>query len=67
MAPSAVEVETVTVPDVSTLKLQAAAGPYKELAATRFDAESEAGLKGHKAAKVRGTLPGRVPDWTDRR
>ncbi|EAQ88322.1 hypothetical protein CHGG_04941 [Chaetomium globosum CBS 148.51] len=50
MAPSAVEVETVTVPDVTTLKLQAA-GPYKELAATKYDAEGEAGLKGHKAAK----------------
>lgn len=53
MAPSAVETETVTVPDVSTLKLQAAySGPYKELASARFDAETEAGLKGHKAAKV---------------
>lgn len=51
MAPSAVEVETVTLPDVTTLKLQAA-GPYKELAATKYDAEGEAGLKGHKAAKV---------------
>ena len=54
MAPSAVEVETVTVPDVTTLKLQAA-GPYKELAATKYDAEGEAGLKGHKAAKVGST------------
>jgi sulfonate dioxygenase len=51
MAPSAVEVETTTVPDVATLKLQA--GPYKELAATKYDRDAEAGLKGHKAAKVR--------------
>ncbi|KAL2177088.1 uncharacterized protein P884DRAFT_329905 [Thermothelomyces heterothallicus CBS 202.75] len=59
MAPSAVETETVTVPDVSTLKLQAVAGPYKELAATRYDAEAEAGLKGHKAAKY----PHYLPTW----
>lgn len=54
MAPSAVEVETVQVPDVSTLKLKAAAlnSPYKELAASKFDSDAEAGLKGHKAAKV---------------
>ncbi|KAH6631523.1 hypothetical protein F5144DRAFT_221076 [Chaetomium tenue] len=58
MAPSAVEVETVTVPDVTTLKLQAA-GPYKELAATKYDAEGEAGLKGHKAAKY----PHYLPTW----
>jgi sulfonate dioxygenase len=54
MAPSAVEVETTTVPDVATLKLQA--GPYKELAATKYDRDAEAGLKGHKAAKVRSSL-----------
>ncbi|KAK4139162.1 uncharacterized protein C8A04DRAFT_16104 [Dichotomopilus funicola] len=60
MAPSAVETETVTVPDVSKLKLQAAySGPYKELAVARFDAEAEAGLKGHKAAKY----PNYLPTW----
>jgi sulfonate dioxygenase len=54
MAPSAVEVETsTTVPDVATLKLQAShSGPYKELAATKYDADGEAGRKGHSAAKV---------------
>jgi hypothetical protein len=53
MAPSAVEVETVQVPDVSTLKLKPTLNsPYKELAATKFDSDAEAGLKGHKAAKV---------------
>ncbi|KAH6856868.1 hypothetical protein B0I37DRAFT_303819 [Chaetomium sp. MPI-CAGE-AT-0009] len=59
MAPSAVEVETTTsVPDVVTLKLQAA-GPYKELAATEYDADVEAGLKGHEAAKY----PHYLPTW----
>jgi sulfonate dioxygenase len=57
MAPSAVEVETTTVPDVATLKLQA--GPYKELAATKYDRDAEAGLKGHKAAKY----PHYLPTW----
>lgn len=53
MAPAAVEVHTATVPDVATLKLQASHnGPYKELAANKYDAEAEAGLKGHKPAKV---------------
>jgi sulfonate dioxygenase len=59
MAPSAVEVETTTTaPDVVTLKLQAA-GPYKELAATEYDADGEAGLKGHEAAKY----PNYLPTW----
>lgn len=58
MAPSAVEVQAtaapVTVPaELAALKLQAAQnGPYKELAAVKYDAEAEAGLKGHKPAKV---------------
>jgi hypothetical protein len=53
MAPSATTVETTTVPDVATLKLQAAhRSPYKELAADKFDPAAEAGLKDHKAAKV---------------
>jgi sulfonate dioxygenase len=55
MAPSAVEVQTstTTVPDLATLRLQAPhSSPYKELAANKVDAEAEAGLKGHKAAKV---------------
>lgn len=53
MAPSAVEVETTTVPDVAALKLQTAIrGPYKELAASKYDPDAEAGLKAHKAAKV---------------
>ncbi|KAK4034018.1 hypothetical protein C8A01DRAFT_19102 [Parachaetomium inaequale] len=60
MAPSAVEVETTTVPDVATLKLQAShSGPYKELAATKYDADGEAGLKGHSAAKY----PHYLPTW----
>ncbi|KAK3903286.1 putative alpha-ketoglutarate-dependent sulfonate dioxygenase [Staphylotrichum tortipilum] len=59
MAPSAVEVETPVVPDISALKLQALSGPYKELAATKFDADAEAGLKGHKAAKH----PAYLPTW----
>ncbi|KAK3292163.1 uncharacterized protein B0H64DRAFT_222864 [Chaetomium fimeti] len=58
MAPSAVEVETTTVPNLATLKLQAA-GPYKELAATKYDADGEAGLKGHEAAKY----PHYLPTW----
>ena len=58
MAPSAVEVETTTVPDVAKLKLQAShSGPYKELAATKYDADGEAGLKGHSAAKVSTSSP----------
>ncbi len=55
MAPSAVEVETQAVPDVSTLKIKAVpvvTGAYKEFAAPRFDPAAEAGLKGHAAAKV---------------
>ena len=52
MAPSAVEVETVTVPDVSALKLQSLSGQYKEFVAGKFDPEAEAGQKGHAAAKV---------------
>jgi sulfonate dioxygenase len=52
MATSAVEVQTATVPDVATLKLEATlSGPYKELAA-KYDPDAEAGLKSHKAAKV---------------
>ncbi|KXX76770.1 Alpha-ketoglutarate-dependent sulfonate dioxygenase [Madurella mycetomatis] len=60
MAPSAVEVQTITAPvsDVATLKIQASpSGPYKELAATKYDADAEAGLKGHKAAKVTRPVP----------
>ena len=52
MAPSAVEVETITVPDVSALKLQSLGGQYKEFVAGKFDPAAEAGLKGHAAAKV---------------
>ncbi|KAK4158068.1 hypothetical protein C8A00DRAFT_39620 [Chaetomidium leptoderma] len=61
MAPSAVEVEPITVPDVATLKLQAVShsGPYKELAATKYDPDAEAGLKGHDAAKY----PDYLPTW----
>ncbi|KAG7288129.1 hypothetical protein NEMBOFW57_007652 [Staphylotrichum longicolle] len=61
MAPSAVEVETVQVPDIAALKLKAAAlnSPYKELAASKFDSDAEAGLKGHKAAKY----PHYLPTW----
>lgn len=54
MAPSAVEVQTTTgAPDLATLKLQASSGQgsYKEPGA-KFDADAEAGLKGHKAAKA---------------
>ncbi|KAK4101550.1 TauD-domain-containing protein [Parathielavia hyrcaniae] len=56
MAPSAVEVETPTVPDVAALKLQASLiSPYRpeKLEATKYDTEAEAGLKSHKAAKNR--------------
>jgi sulfonate dioxygenase len=62
MAPSAVEVQTstTTVPDLATLRLQAPhSSPYKELAANKVDAEAEAGLKGHKAAKY----PHYLPTW----
>ncbi|KAL2129180.1 hypothetical protein VTI74DRAFT_8108 [Chaetomium olivicolor] len=60
MAPSAVEVETAVVPDLATLKLQASHnGPYKELAANKYDADAEAGRKGHKAAKY----PHYLPTW----
>ncbi|AEO67138.1 20b01cf8-0be0-46d7-aa5c-e1d31f843115 [Thermothielavioides terrestris] len=60
MAPSAVEVQTAAVPDVSTLKLDTShKGPYKELAANRYDPEAEAGLKGHKAA----SYPHYLPTW----
>lgn len=52
MAPSAVEVQPITAPDLSALKLQALKdGAYKE-PGTKFDPAAEAGLKGHKAAKV---------------
>ncbi|KAJ4300559.1 hypothetical protein N0V88_003238 [Collariella sp. IMI 366227] len=60
MAPSAVQVETVTAPDLSTLKLQASDnGPYKEPSTAKYDADGEAGLKGHKAAKY----PHYLPTW----
>ncbi|KAK4241981.1 hypothetical protein C8A03DRAFT_11821 [Achaetomium macrosporum] len=60
MAPSAVEVETTTVPDLATLKLKASHnGPYKELAANKYDPDAEAGLKGHKPAKY----PHYLPTW----
>ncbi|KAK0666494.1 hypothetical protein QBC41DRAFT_150179 [Cercophora samala] len=59
MAPSAVEIETTTVPNIATLKLNATTGPYKEIATTKFDKDAEAGLKGHKAAKY----PHYLPTW----
>ncbi|VBB76726.1 Putative Alpha-ketoglutarate-dependent sulfonate dioxygenase [Podospora comata] len=59
MAPSAVETETTTVPNIDTLKLNATTGPYKEIATTKFDKDAEAGLKGHKAAKY----PHYLPTW----
>ncbi|CAP61192.1 uncharacterized protein PODANS_3_1470 [Podospora anserina S mat+] len=59
MAPSAVETETTTVPNIGTLKLNATTGPYKEIATTKFDKDAEAGLKGHKAAKY----PHYLPTW----
>jgi sulfonate dioxygenase len=64
MAPSAVEVETSTVPDLTSLKLKASHnGPYKELAANKYDPDAEAGLKGHKAAKVGRPQP--MSSFTD--
>lgn len=61
MAPSAVEVETTTttttLSNLAALKL--ASGPYKEIAATKFDKEAEAGLKGYQAAKY----PHYLPTW----
>ncbi|KAK4161556.1 putative alpha-ketoglutarate-dependent sulfonate dioxygenase [Cladorrhinum sp. PSN259] len=60
MAPSAVEVETVTVPDVSALKLASVAGPYKEIAPTKYDKDAElTGVEGHTAAKY----PHYLPTW----
>jgi hypothetical protein len=60
MAPSATAVETTTVPDLATLKLQAShRNPYKELAADKFDPATEAGLGNHEAAKVRNPIPSR--------
>ncbi|KAK0736124.1 hypothetical protein B0T21DRAFT_440263 [Apiosordaria backusii] len=59
MAPSAVETETTAVPNIATVKLNGATGPYKEIATTKFDKDAEAGLKGHKAAKY----PHYLPTW----
>src|ERR1700761_5599383 len=49
MAPSAVETVTATP---LPLRLSADTGAYKELAPTKYDADTEAGKKGHEAAKV---------------
>ncbi|KAK3984053.1 putative alpha-ketoglutarate-dependent sulfonate dioxygenase [Cladorrhinum sp. PSN332] len=60
MAPSAVEAETVTVPDVSKLKLASITGPYKDIAPTKYDKDAElGGVEGHAAAKY----PHYLPTW----
>lgn len=61
MAPSAIEVETVTVPpNIAALKLSAQTGPYKEIAPTKYDKEAElTGVEGHAAAKY----PHYLPTW----
>lgn len=59
MAPSATETTTLPTRTVEpTVKLTSNTGPYKELAPIGYSKQAEEeGKDGHKAAKVRETLP----------